>query len=85
MMWRDDFELPDWFEHIATEARAFCQPHRHFGQCWGEVFGNTVRLTANAAGLYHVLLTAHRKDAGVANWELERIKPAEKPEIEEPA
>ena len=54
--------LADWFEFLNGETTVFVSPLRHFGAAWGETSGNTLSVTANAAGDYNVLVFGIRKD-----------------------
>jgi hypothetical protein len=58
--------LPDWCEFLNGETTVFASPLRHFGTAWGETTGNTLNITANAAGDYNVLVFGIRKDE--AHW-----------------
>ena len=54
--------LADRFEFLNGETKVFVSPLRHFGAAWGETSGNTLSITASAAGEYNVLVFGVRKD-----------------------
>ena len=55
-------EMPSWFSHLTKDVVVMVTPYRHFGSAWGECDGNTITIHATTLGLWHVLITASRKD-----------------------
>ncbi len=62
-------ELPSYFEHLAKDPICMCTPFQHFGSGWAEVDGNTVTVHVTTLGLWHILVTASRKDAAAEGCE----------------
>ena len=54
--------LPRWFGVLNGDCRVYCNARRHFGLAWGEVVGDDLEVTCDAAGAYNVLLTGVRSD-----------------------
>ena len=59
--------LPEWFSLINTNCCVVVAPCKHFGQAYGEVEGNTLKITTKAAGMYICIVYGDRCDPDALN------------------
>ena len=55
-------QLPDWFSLINTNCCVVIAPCKHFGQAYGDVEGNTLKVVTKAAGMYICIIYGDRCD-----------------------
>lgn len=55
-------QLPSWFSLINTNCCVVVAPCKHFGQAYGEVEGNELKVTTKAAGMYICIIYGDRCD-----------------------
>ena len=59
-------QMPSWFQHLCTDVLCFTSPAgHHFGLSWAAQDAedpNKITVGASKAGLFNVLVSAHRKD-----------------------
>jgi hypothetical protein len=58
----NEHQLPDWFSSINTNCCVVVAPCKHFGQAYGEVEGNALKITTQKAGMYICMCFADRCD-----------------------
>ena len=59
---------------LCKDVMVFCNPFQHFGVAWGEqdpTDPSLIKIHTSRGGVYHVLVTANRKDFGAVNCEQE--------------
>ncbi|MEK3888077.1 hypothetical protein [Bacillus sp. FSL K6-3431] len=69
-------ELPDYFQYLNKDVDVWVNGHRHFGRAFGEVEGDTLKVTCELAGEYKVLVIGTRNDKhdSVQNWHIKGVE-----------
>ena len=61
--------LEEYHQYLNTNYQVWLNPDRHFGQGYGYVENNKLKLKVNKDGVYNVLLIGTRKDnMAIKNW-----------------
>jgi hypothetical protein len=58
----NEHPLPDWFSSINTNCCVVVAPCKHFGQAYGEIEGNALKITTQKAGMYICIVYGDRCD-----------------------
>ena len=58
----NEHPLPDWFSLINTNCCVVVAPCKSFNQAYGEVEGNTLKITTKASGMFIAIIYADRND-----------------------
>ena len=60
----NEFPLPTYIQHLATNLMCWVSPHRVHATAWAEVLGSTLHVNCSKAGTFNVLCFGDRCDAG---------------------
>ena len=71
-----ELELPDYFQYLNKNVDVWVNGHKHFGRSYGEVEGNTLKITCELAGEYKCLVIGTRNDdnLSVQNWDIKGVE-----------
>lgn len=71
-----EMQLPDYFEHLNVNIDVYVSPHMHFGQAFGWVDGDKLKVTCETAGTYKVLVIGTRNDdhQSVKDWYIKGVE-----------
>ena len=67
-----ELQLPDYFEHLNKNVDVWVNGVGHFGNAYGKVEGNTLKVNCEYAGKYNVLVIGTRNDEhqSVQDWDI---------------
>lgn len=63
-------DLPHYFDALNKDVVVMCQANKHFGRAYAEVVGNTLTVTSDQDGDYHLVIMGTRKDEqAIESWQ----------------
>ena len=65
---KSTWDLPVYFDKLNSQSQVWVCPVKSFSAAYGEVEGNKVRLVAQSASTFNVLVIARRSDPVVADY-----------------
>ena len=60
----NEFPLPSYIEHLATNLMCWASPYKVHATAWAEVMGSTLHVNCSKAGTFNVLIFGDRCDSG---------------------
>lgn len=71
-----ELELPDYFQYLNKNVDIWVNGVDHFGNAYGKVEGNTLKVTCEYAGKYKALVIGTRNDdhQSVQDWDLKGVE-----------
>lgn len=71
-----EYELPDYFQYLNKDVDVWVNGVDHFGNAYGKVEGNTLKVTCEYEGKYKVLVIGTRNDEhqSVQDWGIKGVE-----------
>lgn len=63
-----ELQLPDYFQYLNKNVDVYVNGHKHFGNAFGEIVEDTLKVTCEKVGSYKVLVIGTRNDDNVQDW-----------------
>ncbi len=71
-----EYELPDYFQYLNKDVDVWVNGIDHFGNAYGKVEVNTLKVSCELAGKYNVLVIGTRNDdhQSVQDWDIKGVE-----------
>lgn len=71
-----EMDLPDYFKYLNKNVDVWVNGEDHFGNAYGKVDGNTLRVTCELPGKYNVLVIGTRQDGhqSIQDWQIKGVE-----------
>ena len=66
----NEFPLPSYIQHLATNLLCWVSPYRVHSTAWAEVVGSTLHVNCNKSGLMNVFIFGDRCDSGAMECDM---------------